>query len=216
VADGVFQRRHEPLDISICVVRGRGGLLLVDRSSPPQGEEIREHVRELSADPVVAVVNTHTGFDHTFGNQVFADVPICGHDLAPVHLEAYETPMRAAWVAEGIEPLSARGGPSVGPRGPGAGACASTPRTCAVSPTPYWNGSTRRSDDAPTSSASSPHPAALLRLAGRVLIEVHDEWQVSERRYLFEASMALIDAQPADFQALDIAKEVAATELIAS
>ena len=41
-----------------------------------------------------------------------------------------------------------------------------------------------------------PNPAALLRLAGAVLIEVHDEWQIAERRYLSEGSMALIDAQP--------------------
>ena len=106
VADGVFQRRYDPLDISICVVRGRGGLLVVDtRSSPRQGEEIREHLRELGADPVVAVVNTHAHFDHTFGNQVFTDVPIYGHDLLPAHLKAYETPMLAAWVAEGLEPV---------------------------------------------------------------------------------------------------------------
>jgi len=37
-----------------------------------------------------------------------------------------------------------------------------------------------------------PNPAALLRLAGCVLIEAHDEWQVSDRRYLSEASMALL------------------------
>ena len=38
-----------------------------------------------------------------------------------------------------------------------------------------------------------PDPAALLRLAGAVLVEIHDEWAVaSERRYLSEASMKLI------------------------
>ena len=35
-----------------------------------------------------------------------------------------------------------------------------------------------------------PNPAALLRLSTCVLIESHDEWQVAERRYLSEESMA--------------------------
>ena len=52
-----------------------------------------------------------------------------------------------------------------------------------------------------------PNPAALLRLAGSVLVETHDEWQVSERRYLSEGSMALLDTtKPAE--------EVAPTELL--
>jgi putative transposase len=49
-----------------------------------------------------------------------------------------------------------------------------------------------------------PDPDALLRLAGAVLVEAHDEWQVSDRRYLSEGSMALL-TKP---------KEVALRELI--
>jgi len=37
-----------------------------------------------------------------------------------------------------------------------------------------------------------PNEAGVLRLAGSVLLEVHDEWQISERRYLSEGSMAKI------------------------
>jgi transposase-like protein len=47
-----------------------------------------------------------------------------------------------------------------------------------------------------------PNPAALLRLSGAVLLEQHDEWLVSDRRYLSEASMAALTAIPTRSQAL--------------
>ncbi|MHB1011261.1 MAG: IS256 family transposase [Propionibacteriaceae bacterium] len=39
-----------------------------------------------------------------------------------------------------------------------------------------------------------PNPAALLRLAGAVLVEAHDEWAATDRRYLSEHSMAQLAA----------------------
>ena len=37
-----------------------------------------------------------------------------------------------------------------------------------------------------------PSEAAILRLGEAVLMETHDEWQITERRYLSEGSMASI------------------------
>jgi putative transposase len=41
-----------------------------------------------------------------------------------------------------------------------------------------------------------PNPEALLRLGGAVLVEAHDEWQTTDRRYLAEATMALLVTPP--------------------
>lgn len=63
-----------------------------------------------------------------------------------------------------------------------------------------------------------PNPAALHRLSACVLIEAHDEWQVSDRRYLSETSMALLTppeptalpTRPADKAVIDTTQALTA------
>jgi putative transposase len=48
-----------------------------------------------------------------------------------------------------------------------------------------------------------PNPAALLRLAGSVLIEQHDEWEAGDRRYFSEASMLKLTTMNSPVKVLD-------------
>jgi glyoxylase-like metal-dependent hydrolase (beta-lactamase superfamily II) len=110
VAAGVFQRRYNPLDVSVCVIRGSDGLAVVDtRSSPRQADQILADLRELGNMPVRWVINTHAHYDHCFGNQRFGpgsdrSIPIYGHARVPAHLDACERPLLAEWIARGEEP----------------------------------------------------------------------------------------------------------------
>jgi len=79
VADRVFVRRHQSMDLNVTVVVGEGACLVVDtRASELQGRDLAGAVRTVTPHPWV-VVNTHFHFDHTFGNAVFRPAEIWGH-----------------------------------------------------------------------------------------------------------------------------------------
>ncbi|GHD40674.1 MBL fold metallo-hydrolase [Mycetocola manganoxydans] len=100
VADRVYQRRYDPLDVSVCVVAGSDGLLLVDtRCNPREAGELAADVAELSSAPIRWVANTHAHYDHSFGNQVFPDTSIFGHHLIARHFAEFEGPRLESWLA---------------------------------------------------------------------------------------------------------------------
>ncbi len=88
VADRVWVSRYEWFDVNCTLVGGADGLLLVDtHASAVAAREVIDDVRRLGAGDVVAVVNTHEHFDHTFGNAELrlaygAGVPIHAHETA--------------------------------------------------------------------------------------------------------------------------------------
>ena len=90
VAPRVWVARYDWLDVNVTLIGGDRGLVMVDThalgAGGPRG---RGDVRRLGAGDVVAVVNTHEHFDHTFGNAVLRDeygaIPIHAHEWAAEH-----------------------------------------------------------------------------------------------------------------------------------
>ena len=91
VADRVWVARYDWFDVNVTLVGGDRGLLAVDtHASGRAARAVIEDVRRLGLagrlGEVVAVVNTHEHFDHTFGNAAFraayGDIPIHAHENA--------------------------------------------------------------------------------------------------------------------------------------
>jgi glyoxylase-like metal-dependent hydrolase (beta-lactamase superfamily II) len=79
VGDGVLVRRYAELDLSVGLVVGGEGCLVVDtRSDPDQGAELRKAVREVTQQPCTVVI-THAHFDHCLGTAAFLPAPVWAH-----------------------------------------------------------------------------------------------------------------------------------------
>jgi glyoxylase-like metal-dependent hydrolase (beta-lactamase superfamily II) len=100
VADGVFVRRHESLDLNCGLVVGRSACLVVDtRSHPGEAADLVAAVRRVTPSPWT-VVNTHAHYDHCFGNAAFRPATIWGSRGCAADLLATGEAQRAARVAE--------------------------------------------------------------------------------------------------------------------
>ena len=74
VADRVWVAHYEFIDINIGLIGGERGLVVVDTyASTVLAREVIEDVRALGVGQVVAAINTHEHFDHTFGNVAFRE-----------------------------------------------------------------------------------------------------------------------------------------------
>lgn len=73
-------RRYAELDLSVGLVMGDGGCLVVDtRGDGRQGAELLAEVRRITPDPWTVAI-THSHFDHSFGTRPFLGRPVWAHE----------------------------------------------------------------------------------------------------------------------------------------
>ncbi|GAA3428570.1 MBL fold metallo-hydrolase [Streptosporangium sandarakinum] len=97
VADRVLVRRYAELDLSVGLVLGDGGCLVIDtRGDERQGAELAAEVRRITRDPWTVVL-THAHFDHSFGTRPFMECPVWAHEDCHADLVADGAETKETW-----------------------------------------------------------------------------------------------------------------------
>ncbi|MCM2428467.1 MBL fold metallo-hydrolase [Streptomyces sp. RKAG337] len=105
LAPGVARRRLPFLDVTIGLVVGDEGVLLIDTGSTlAEGARLRLQVRELTGRPVTHIALTHAHFDHVFGAAAFSGVRVYGHRALDGCLERGRDALREDAVTHGVDP----------------------------------------------------------------------------------------------------------------
>jgi glyoxylase-like metal-dependent hydrolase (beta-lactamase superfamily II) len=80
LGEGVYARRYDELDLTVGLVTGKTGCLVIDtRGDVEQGRELAAAIREITGQPWT-VVYTHAHFDHCFGTTAFLPCAVWAQD----------------------------------------------------------------------------------------------------------------------------------------
>lgn len=80
LAEGVFRRRYDFLDLNVGLIVGENGAAVVDtRGSHREAMTLIDEIGLVTDKPVRWVINTHWHWDHTFGNHMFPEASLYGH-----------------------------------------------------------------------------------------------------------------------------------------
>ncbi|MEW9556469.1 MBL fold metallo-hydrolase [Nonomuraea sp. NPDC050783] len=96
IGDRVYVRRHRSYDMNTGLIVGDDGhcLVLDTRSSHREAADLVEAIRTITSGPWT-VVNSHSHFDHYFGNALFRPAEIWGHTRCAEEIEQYGEQQRA-------------------------------------------------------------------------------------------------------------------------
>ncbi len=102
---GVFARLHEGLTNAGIIV-GDDGVLVIDSLRVPSfGRDLIHDVRHITDKPIRYLVDTHSHWDHAWGNEEFPDATIIGHE------NCYEEMVDVEWNRQWREKVMSSGDP---------------------------------------------------------------------------------------------------------
>ncbi|SEG77515.1 Glyoxylase, beta-lactamase superfamily II [Nonomuraea solani] len=89
VGDRVYVRRHQSFDMNVGLIVGDGHCLVLDtRTSHREAADLIEAIRKITAYPWT-VVNSHSHFDHYFGNALFRGAEIWAHSRCAEEIDQF-------------------------------------------------------------------------------------------------------------------------------
>jgi glyoxylase-like metal-dependent hydrolase (beta-lactamase superfamily II) len=105
LADGVHRCRLPFLDVTVGLVHGRTGTLLIDTGTTlVEADAVKADVLEITGSAVSHIILTHNHFDHILGSSAFADAEVyCAPEVAATIADRTEH-LRADAVRYGADP----------------------------------------------------------------------------------------------------------------
>ena len=95
---GVYARLHEGLTNAGFIVGDRGVLIIDSMRVPSFARDFIQDIRHVTSKPVQYVLNTHSHWDHAWGNEEFPDATVIGHDNC--YQEMVDVEWNAQWRAK--------------------------------------------------------------------------------------------------------------------
>ncbi len=71
---------------SLVVVNDQDVVVVDSHATPAKARDLVASIKAITPKPVTALINSHHHWDHTNGNQEFADIPIIGHEFTYMKL----------------------------------------------------------------------------------------------------------------------------------
>jgi glyoxylase-like metal-dependent hydrolase (beta-lactamase superfamily II) len=71
---------------SLVIVNEEDVILVDSHVTPEKARELVKAIKAITPKPITALINSHHHWDHAHGNQVFADIPIIGHEFTYMKL----------------------------------------------------------------------------------------------------------------------------------